>query len=94
LWGREGYIAALFGDRIGSVAAARGMLEVNRFDSAEAVHDYFKNHYGPTIEAYANIGDNPVLAAELDAQLVELAQQYLADGAMGWEYMLLTAHRR
>jgi hypothetical protein len=72
------------------------MLEVNRFDSAEAVHDYFKNHYGPTIEAYANIGDNPVLAAELDAELVELvelAQQYLADGAMGWEYLLLTAQK-
>jgi hypothetical protein len=34
------------------------------------------------------------LAAELDAQLVELAQQYLADGAMGWEYLLLTAHKR
>ena len=94
LWGREGYIAGLFGDRIGSVATARGMLEVNRFDSAEAVHDYFKNHYGPTIEAYANIGDNPVLAAELDAQLVELAQQYLANGAMGWEYLLLTAQKR
>ena len=94
LWGREGYTAGLFGDRIGSVATTRGMLEVNRFDSAEAVHDYFKNHYGPTIEAYANIGDNPVLAAELDAQLVELAQQYLADGAMGWEYLLLTAQKR
>ena len=58
------------------------MLEVNRFDSAEAVHDYFKNHYGPTIEAYANIGHNRVLAAELDAQLIELAQQYLANGTM------------
>ena len=94
LWGRNGYIAGLLGDRIGSVVTLRGMLEVNRFDSAEAVHDYFKNHYGPTIEAYANIGDNPVLAAELDAELVELAQQYLADGAMGWEYLLLTAQKR
>jgi len=67
---------------------------VNRFESAEAVHNYFKNHYGPTIEAYANIGDNPVLAAELDTQLIELAQQYLADGAMEWEYLLLTAEKR
>ena len=66
-------------------------MEVTRFDSAQAVHDYFKNNYGPTIEAYANIGDNAVLAAELDTQLVELAAQYLTDGVMGWEYLIVTA---
>ncbi len=94
LWGREGYVAGLLGDRIRAVEARRGLLEVNRFDSAHAVHDYFKNHYGPTIEAYANIGHNRVLRAELDAQLTELAQDYLADGTMEWEYLLLTADRR
>ena len=94
LWGREGYAAALLGDRVRAVDARRGMLEVNRFDSAFAVHDYFKNHYGPTIEAFANIGPNKVLTAELDAQLTELAQDYLADGIMEWEYLLLTADRR
>ena len=75
LWGREPYVSALLGNRVRGVKMRRGMLEVSRFDSAEAVHDYFKNHYGPTIEAYANIGDNPVLAAELDAQLIELARR-------------------
>jgi hypothetical protein len=69
-------------------------LVVNRFGSAAAVHTYFENHYGPTIEAYANIGHNRVLAAELDAQLVELAQHYLADGAVRWEYLLVTAEKR
>jgi len=70
------------------------MLKVNRFGSAQDVHDYFKNHYGPTIEAYANISQNRVLTAELDAQLTELAQHYLADGTMEWEYLLLTADWR
>ncbi|MGB8389132.1 class I SAM-dependent methyltransferase, partial [Mycobacterium sp.] len=93
LWGREGYVAGLLGDRIGRITTLRGLLEVNRFDSAEAVHTYFKNHYGPTIEAYANIGHNRVLATELDAQLVELAQQYLSDDAMHWEYLLVTAEK-
>jgi hypothetical protein len=69
-------------------------LVVNRFGSAAAVHTYFENHYCPTIEAYANIGHNRVLAAELDAQLVELAQHYLADGAVRWEYLLVTAEKR
>ncbi|OMC43185.1 hypothetical protein A5745_17660 [Mycobacterium sp. IS-2888] len=94
LWGREGYIAGLLGDRIRGVETRRGMLPVHRFDTAAAVHDYFKNHYGPTIEAYANIGHNRVLTAELDAQLIELAQQYLTDGTMEWEYLLLVAEAR
>lgn len=93
LWGRKRYVAALLGDRVGRVTTQRGNLRVNRFDSAEAVHRYFKQHYGPTIEAYANIGHNRILAAEVDAQLVELAQQYLADGAMQWEYLLVTAQK-
>jgi ubiquinone/menaquinone biosynthesis C-methylase UbiE len=94
LWGRPGYVTALLGDRIGDITTVRGMLDVNRFDTAEAVHAYFKEHYGPTIEAYANIGHNRMLAAELDAQLVELTHQYLADGTMQWEYLLLVADKR
>jgi SAM-dependent methyltransferase len=94
LWGREPYVSALMGNRVRDVTMRRGMLAVSRFDSAEAVHDYFKHHYGPTIEAYSNIGNNPALAAELDAQLIRLARQYLADGAMGWEYLLVTATKR
>ena len=94
LWGREGYIAGLLGDRICGVETRRGMLAVDRFDTAEAVHEYFRNHYGPTIEAYANIGHNRVLSAELDAQLIELAQHYLAGGIMEWEYLLLIADKR
>jgi ubiquinone/menaquinone biosynthesis C-methylase UbiE len=94
LWGRGAYVGGLLGDRVRGVETQREMLGVNRFDSAEAVHSYFKNHYGPTIEAYANIGENAVLAAELDTLLIELAQQYLAEGAMQWEYLLLTAQKR
>ncbi|BBX61002.1 hypothetical protein MSAS_01760 [Mycobacterium saskatchewanense] len=94
LWGREGYVAGLLGERVGRVTTVRGLLGVDRFASAEAVHEYFKTHYGPTIEAYANIGHNRVLTDELDAQLTELAQHYLTNGTMRWEYLLVTAERR
>jgi SAM-dependent methyltransferase len=94
LWGREAYVAGLFGDRVGHVTALRGDLAVNRFGGADAVHSYFKNNYGPTIEAYANIGHNRILAAELDAQLIELAEHYLSDGTMRWQYLLVTAQRQ
>lgn len=94
LWGRENYITGMLGDAVTDVKTQRGQLEVKRFDTAQAVHDYFKTNYGPTIEAYENIGDNAVLAAELDAQLVELAAEYIADGVMEWEYLLITATKR
>jgi ubiquinone/menaquinone biosynthesis C-methylase UbiE len=94
LWGREGYAVGLLGERVSDVRTRRAMLKVDRFNSARAVHEYFKNHYGPTINAYRTIGNNSVLAATLDSQLVELAQQHLNDGVMGWEYLLVTARKR
>ncbi len=94
LWGREDYAVGLLGDRVTNISTRRDVLLVDRFETAEDVHDYFKNHYGPTIEAFANIGDDGVLAAALDAQLIELAQEYLVDGVMDWEYLLLTAEKK
>ncbi len=93
LWGREAYVGGLLGERITATTTLRGLLDVDRFGTAQAVHDYFKTHYGPTIEAFANIGANRVLAAELDAQLIELADDYLSNGIMEWEYLLLTAQK-
>jgi ubiquinone/menaquinone biosynthesis C-methylase UbiE len=94
LWGRADYAAGLLGERVRAVSTQRAMLTVDRFDSAQAVHDYFKTHYGPTINAYRTIGDNPALSATLDAQLVELAEQYLDNGIMDWEYLLVTARKQ
>ncbi len=95
LWGREGYVTGLLGDRVGRMTARAGNAGSAIGSTApKRCTAYFKNHYGPTIEAYANIGHNRVLAAELDAQLVELAQQYLANGTMDWEYLLVTAEKR
>jgi ubiquinone/menaquinone biosynthesis C-methylase UbiE len=94
LWGREDYAVRLLGEPVTDVSTRRDMLTVNRFDSAEDVHYYFKNHYGPTIEAFANIGENAVLAAALDAQLIELPREFLVDGVMEWEYLLLTAKKK
>ncbi|KAA1248513.1 class I SAM-dependent methyltransferase [Mycobacterium simiae] len=91
LWGRENYFRGLLGDRVTDVTTRREPLKVTRFKTPQDVHDYFKAHYGPTIEAYANIGANQVLAAELDSQLVELAAEYLTDGVMDWEVLVGTA---
>jgi hypothetical protein len=73
LWGREDYAVGLLGGRVTNVRMRRDMLTVDSSDNAAEVHHYFKNHYGPTIEGFANIGANAVLAAALDVQLIELA---------------------
>jgi ubiquinone/menaquinone biosynthesis C-methylase UbiE len=94
LWGREDYVSGLLGDQVHEITTQRGMLKVDQFSSAEACHEYFKNHYGPTINAYRQIGHDRVLAATLDAQLTELARRHLSGGVMQWEYLLLTARKR
>ncbi|BBY08735.1 class I SAM-dependent methyltransferase [Mycobacterium noviomagense] len=93
LWGREDYVAGLLGQRVSEISARRGMLTVDRFDSPESVHEYFKHHYGPTINAYRNIADNPVLVESLDTQLVELAQRHMSKGVMQWEYLVVVASK-
>ncbi|GBE66041.1 hypothetical protein MFM001_25030 [Mycobacterium sp. MFM001] len=94
LWGREDYVTGLLGERVGEITTERRTLRVDRFGSPEECHEYFKTHYGPTINAYRLIGRNRVLAATLDAQLVELARRHLRCGVMEWEYLLLTARKR
>ncbi len=94
LWGRGSYVFDLLGSRVSETETQRCTLRVDRFDSAEACHNYFKNHYGPTIDAYRSIGDNPVLARALDRELVELARDYLVDGVMEWGYLLVVARVR
>lgn len=93
-WGRGSYVRGLLGNRVSESETQRRTLRVDRFGSAEACHEYFKNHYGPTINAYRNIAGNAVLVAALDAELVELARQHLTDGVMEWKYLVVTARKR
>jgi ubiquinone/menaquinone biosynthesis C-methylase UbiE len=94
LWGRGSYLLGLLGSGVNETQTQRRTLQVDRFKSPQACHEYFREHYGPTIDAYRNIGDNAVLARALDNELVSLAAQYWVDGVMEWGYLLLTARKR
>jgi hypothetical protein len=52
-----------------------------------------KANYGPTIAVYRLIADDPAKVDALDADLAALGDRFLDDGAMGWEYLLVTARR-
>lgn len=95
LWGDEGHVRDLLGDRITDVRAEVRSLPVTRFATAAEFRDFFKAVYGPTIAVYRNIADDAARTAELDAALLDLSSRFQnSDGAMGWEYLLFTARRR
>jgi ubiquinone/menaquinone biosynthesis C-methylase UbiE len=97
LWGREEHVLELLGDRVTDVRAERRLLAVERFGAPEDFRDYFKARYGPTIAVYRSLADQPERAAELDAQLAELARRMdRGEGTtvVDWEYLLLTATKK
>ncbi len=94
LWGSEQHVRELLGDRVTDVVAERRALPVDLFAEPEAFRDYFKARYGPTIAVYKALADEPDRAAALDADLADLARRFARDGALEWEYLLLTAVRR
>jgi len=93
LWGSEAHVRELFGDRVGVERMERHSLEVPVFGSGAEFRDYFKANYGPTIVTYRHIAEDASRVAELDAALADLGDRSIADGSMGWEYLLVVAER-
>ncbi len=93
LWGDPEHVRSLLGDRVTGVDARRQRLRVDRFARPEEFREFFKACYGPTIATYRFVSEDPERVAALDAALDDLASRHLADGAMDWEYLLVTAQR-
>ena len=93
LWGDEQHVRDLLGAGVADLAATTGNARVDRFADGEEFLTFFKENYGPTIAVYRNIADQPERVRELDAALVALAEEHLADGVMDWEYLIVTARR-
>lgn len=94
LWGDVDHVRSLLGSGVTDLEARRGSLTVDRFRRPEDFRKYFKARYGPTIAAYRAVGEDPGRVAELDTALDHLAQRHQgSDGAMEWEYLVVTARR-
>jgi SAM-dependent methyltransferase len=94
LWGRLDHVRDLFGDRVTDLDGRQQTLRVTNFATGAEFRDFFKATYGPTIAAYKGIADNPQQTAALDRELAALGDRSLVNGAMEWEYLLVTAVRR
>lgn len=95
MWGDEEHVRALLGDRVTDVVARRQTVRIGRFGRPEDFRRYFKDNYGPTIAVYRSLGADSEQVAALDTAIDILAARFGDDdGAMHWEYLLLTARRR
>lgn len=94
-WGSAEYVAQLLGDRADLVDAQTRTLRVEAFPTPESFRDGFKAWYGPTIGVYRQLAEDAERTAALDRGLADLARRYQDhDGAMDWEYQVVTATRR
>ena len=94
LWGSVAHVRELFGDRVEEFVAHQQVLRVDRFAKGAEFRDFFKANYGPTIAVYRFIADEPEKVAALDADMAALGDRFIEDGAMPWEYLIVTAKRR
>jgi SAM-dependent methyltransferase len=95
LWGDADHVRALLGDRVEDVVFTTASCPVDGFSSPEALVEFFKAAYGPTIAVYRSLGDDVERIAALDHALVELARRFGAgsDDGMQWEYLVTTGTR-
>ena len=92
LWGNAEHVKNLLGDRVTDVVERKATVRVDHFSTAEGFRDYFKTRYGPTIAVYRNLGDDVARSTALDQALADLARKFdQGNGAIEWEYLILTA---
>ncbi|MEJ2890089.1 class I SAM-dependent methyltransferase [Actinomycetospora aeridis] len=92
LWGDQGHVRDLLGDRVTDVETQVRTVRVSAFDTPSTFRTYWKETYGPTIVAYRNVADDAERTAALDADIAGVAERHdRGDGSMDWEYLLLTA---
>jgi ubiquinone/menaquinone biosynthesis C-methylase UbiE len=98
LWGSEGHVRELFGDRVQSLEMRR-MEYAEQAQSPEAYYDLFRETFGPVVAIYSSLADEPERASALDRAFFDLVKR--ADrGPRGgparydYEYLLVVARKR
>ena len=95
LWGTEDHVRALLGDGVSALRATRRSYTF-RFRSPEHFVEFFREHYGPTLKAFAALDDDGRRAlAEDIAALVRRFDRLGGDGpvAIPADYLEVVATR-
>ena len=101
LWGDEGYVRGIFGDRVSSVEFERRQY-VERLSgesrTPEAYLDFYKETFGPIIAVFGSLADEPARAAALDREALELVTRWNSgtpeSAEYHYDYLLTVARKR
>jgi SAM-dependent methyltransferase len=75
LWGDEGHLRELLGDRVELEKLERDLLEITAFERPKDYGEHFKERYGPTIAARAN-AEKEGRAEEFDQALSSFCEEW------------------
>lgn len=98
LWGSEGHVRELFGDRVESMEMKREEY-MEQAGSPEEYFELFKRTFGPVVAVYASLADEPERAATLDRDFFDFVTRANRGPRGGparyrYEYLLVVAHKR
>ncbi|MGH7263854.1 MAG: SAM-dependent methyltransferase, partial [Candidatus Rokuibacteriota bacterium] len=98
LWGSEGHVRELFGDRVESLEMTRGEY-VERAGSPREYYELFRETFGPVVAIYASLADQPARAAALDRAFLDFVTRANRGPRGGpaqypYEYLLVIARKR
>ena len=101
LWGDEGYVRGLFGDRVSSLAFERRQYVERLSGESRTPHaylDFYKETFGPIIAVFGSLADEPERAAALDREALELVTRWNSGtpeaAEYHYDYLLTVARKR
>lgn len=98
LWGTEEHVRRMLGGRARAVETTREVITSGPFEDPEAMCAFYKENFGPVINVYRSLADDPARTAELDRDYLEYARS-TNRGRPGeparyeLEYLLVVARR-
>ena len=98
LWGTEGHVRQLFGDRVESLEMNERMY-TERAPSPQEYVEFYKETFGPVVSIYEALREDPDTAGRLDREFLDFAQESNQGAPGGWaeypyEYVLVLARKR
>jgi ubiquinone/menaquinone biosynthesis C-methylase UbiE len=75
LWGSTSHLDELFGDQVNWTVERVAVLPCDEFDTAQAFVDYYKDYFGPTINIYESVKDDPERLEALERDFLAFAEE-------------------